>query len=106
MSGRADWRDDALCRHAAPDLFFPIAAAGPALHQIDQAKRICHVCPVQTPCLTWALDHGVAAGVWGGATEDERHTIRAARISGRPGVTGARLAARAEIAQPSGPGEQ
>jgi WhiB family redox-sensing transcriptional regulator len=49
---------------------------------IDQAKRVCRACPVQAPCLTWALDHGVATGVWGGTTEDERRTIRRARISG------------------------
>jgi WhiB family redox-sensing transcriptional regulator len=82
MSGRVSWRDEAACRHADPDLFFPVTATGPALRQIDQAKRVCRACPVQASCLTWALDHGVATGVWGGTTEDERRTIRRARISG------------------------
>jgi WhiB family redox-sensing transcriptional regulator len=82
MSGRVSWRDEAACRHADPDLFFPVAATGPALRQIDQAKRVCRACPVQASCLTWALDHGVATGVWGGTTEDERRSIRRARISG------------------------
>jgi hypothetical protein len=27
---RANWRDDGACLHADPDLFFPVAAAGPA----------------------------------------------------------------------------
>ena len=36
---RANWRDDAACRHADPDLFFPIATAGPALDQIDQRRH-------------------------------------------------------------------
>jgi hypothetical protein len=37
--GRANWREDAACLHADPDLFFPIASIGPALDQIDEAKR-------------------------------------------------------------------
>jgi WhiB family transcriptional regulator, redox-sensing transcriptional regulator len=71
-----NWRDDAACRNADPDLFFPIGGAGPALHQIEGAKRVCRACPVRAPCLAWALDNGVASGVWGGATEDERRVLR------------------------------
>lgn len=74
----ANWRDDAACLHADPDLFFPIATAGPALDQIDQAKRICRACPVQQRCLAWALELGVESGIWGGTTEDERRAIHAA----------------------------
>jgi WhiB family transcriptional regulator, redox-sensing transcriptional regulator len=70
------WRDGAACRNADPDLFFPIGKAGPALSQIDQAKRICRTCPVRRPCLAWALENGVGAGVWGGATEEERRVLR------------------------------
>ena len=76
MTARATWRDDAACRDADPDLFFPIGTTGPALRQIDEAKRICRACPAQTPCLAWALDQGVTDGVWGGSTEDERRAIR------------------------------
>jgi WhiB family transcriptional regulator, redox-sensing transcriptional regulator len=75
---RADWRDDGACLQADPDLFFPVAAAGPALDQIDQAKQICQACPVQQRCLAWALELGIESGIWGGATEDERRAIRAA----------------------------
>ena len=85
MSAQADWREGAACHHADPDLFFPVGATGPALRQIDEAKRVCQACPVRTPCLTWALDHGVAAGVWGGTTEDERRAIRRALTSRRRG---------------------
>jgi len=76
MTARVNWRQAAACRDADPDLFFPVSAAGPALRQIDEAKRICRACPVQAQCLTWALDHRVGFGVWGGATEDERRAIR------------------------------
>jgi WhiB family transcriptional regulator, redox-sensing transcriptional regulator len=75
---RTDWRDNAACLHADPDLFFPIGPAGPALRQVDQAKRICLACPVRTPCLKWALGQGMLSGVWGGTTEEERRAIRQA----------------------------
>ena len=78
-----DWRDHAACGHADPDLFFPISTTGPALRQIDEAKRICQACPARTPCLDWALTHGEAAGVWGGTTEEERHVLRKALVRER-----------------------
>jgi WhiB family redox-sensing transcriptional regulator len=71
-----NWRDDVACRDADPDLFFPIGTTGTALRQIDEAKRICRVCPAQIQCLAWALDNGVTDGVWGGTTPDERRAIR------------------------------
>ena len=76
MTARVHWRDAAACRHADPELFFPIGHTGPALRQVDEAKRICRTCPVRTPCLNWALEHAVADGIWGGATEQERHLLR------------------------------
>lgn len=79
MTVRATWRD-AACRHADPELFFPVGTAGPALRQIDEAKRICRACPAREACLAWALEHGVAAGVWGGTTENERRALRTNHI--------------------------
>jgi WhiB family redox-sensing transcriptional regulator len=76
MNVRMNWREDAACGDADPDLFFPIGTTGNALRQIDEAKRICRFCPVQIQCLAWALENGVTDGVWGGATEDERRAIR------------------------------
>src|SRR5260370_35814387 len=76
MTAGANWREDAACRDADPDLFFPIGTTGPALRQIQAARRICRTCPAQTRCLAWALDHGVTDGVWGGTTEDQRRAIR------------------------------
>lgn len=75
MTAPANWRNDAACRDADPDLFFPIGTTGPALSQIGEAKRICRTCPAQTQCLAWALDNGVTDGVWGGTSEDERRAI-------------------------------
>jgi WhiB family transcriptional regulator, redox-sensing transcriptional regulator len=71
-----DWRDGAACRDLEPDLFFPIGTTGPALVQIDTAKRICERCPVREPCLHWALKSGEDSGVWGGTTGEERRVLR------------------------------
>ena len=76
------WRSRAACRHADPDLFFPEGTNGPALAQLDEAKRICLSCPVRRQCLTWAVDHDISSGIWGGATPDERWAIR--RAAGIP----------------------
>ena len=83
MTRHQNWRDQAACGHADPDMFFPIGTGEPALRQIDEAKRICQACPARTPCLAWALDHGVAHGVWGGTTEEERCVLREARADER-----------------------
>jgi WhiB family transcriptional regulator, redox-sensing transcriptional regulator len=76
MTVHVNWREDIACRDADPDLFFPIGTTGAALGQMKEAKRICRACPVQIQCLAWALGKGVADGVWGGTTPDERRVIR------------------------------
>jgi len=75
---RFDWRLAAACRDLDPDLFFPIGAAGPAVAQIAEAKRICLACPVRKPCLDWAIRHCQDHGIWGGTTEKERQALRSA----------------------------
>jgi WhiB family redox-sensing transcriptional regulator len=77
-----DWRHHAACRDEDPELFFPIGNTGPALLQIDEAKRVCQRCAVMEPCLLWALESGQDSGVWGGLSEDERRALkrRSARI--------------------------
>jgi len=76
MPDRVNWREEAACRNADPDLFFPIGTARAALRQVAEAKRICRGCPARAPCLAWALDNGVGSGVWGGTTEEERRVLR------------------------------
>ena len=53
-----DWRPLAACRHADPELFFPVSASGPSLDQIIQAKAICARCPVRQQCLAFAHARG------------------------------------------------
>lgn len=76
-----DFRHRAICRDEDPDLFFPVGTSGPALLQIAEAKTVCRRCPVVSECLSWALDSGQDAGVWGGMSEDERRALK--RRNGR-----------------------
>ena len=71
-----DWRHAARCRDEDPELFFPIGNTGPALLQIEDAKAVCRTCSVVEDCLTWALESGQDAGVWGGLSEDERRALK------------------------------
>jgi WhiB family redox-sensing transcriptional regulator len=71
-----DWRHRAICRDEDPELFFPVGTSGPALLQIAEAKSVCRRCPVVSECLTWALESGQDAGVWGGMSEDERRALK------------------------------
>jgi WhiB family transcriptional regulator, redox-sensing transcriptional regulator len=75
----AAWRDDAACRDADPELFFPDGEIRSARAQVKAAKLICRGCPVSVTCLSWALASGHEAGVWGGLTEDERRMLRRRR---------------------------
>jgi WhiB family transcriptional regulator, redox-sensing transcriptional regulator len=74
-----DWRGYAACRRVDPRLFFPVGTTREAMAQTDRAKRVCANCPVQAPCLDWALATGQKLGVWGGTAEGERRVLRAAR---------------------------
>jgi len=75
-----DWRHLAACREEDPELFFPIGTTGPALLQIEEAKAVCRGCAVIDDCLSWALDSGQDAGVWGGTSEEERFVLKRGRV--------------------------
>lgn len=62
---------DGACQER-PDLNWQPAPKSRAAEQ----KAVCARCLVRTECLTYALDHGVVEGVWGGATENERRKLR------------------------------
>jgi WhiB family redox-sensing transcriptional regulator len=70
------WRSQAICRDTDPDLFFPIGTTGQALVQIDRAKEVCGMCPVQSDCLEYALETNQDSGIWGGLDEEQRRNIR------------------------------
>jgi WhiB family transcriptional regulator, redox-sensing transcriptional regulator len=68
---QVDWFDDAACRGADVDVFFPVSE-GDAV----EAKALCATCPVREECLDYALTMSPAPeGVWGGLTRIERHRL-------------------------------
>lgn len=81
--GRLSWQKAASCRHTDPELFFPVGVTGPAIEVISAAKEVCAQCPVQAECLEFALTTNQECGIWGGATEEERRSIRRARAKAR-----------------------
>ena len=74
------WRVNSACRDTSPDLFFPVGTTGAALRQIDEAKAVCHECPVSAECLEFALITNQDSGIWGGTCEDERRKLRRAWV--------------------------
>ena len=78
-----DWRHKAVCRGEDPELFFPVGNSGPALAQIAKAKLVCNRFPVSSQCLSWAIESGQDAGVWGGMSEDERRALKRRNNRGR-----------------------
>lgn len=67
-----EWMDEGLCHQVDPDLWFPSDYAAS-----QRARQICKRCPVQAPCLDYALAIN-AAGIWGGTTGRERQEMRGA----------------------------
>lgn len=70
-----DWTA-ARCRDEDPELFFPVGTGEVAQRQARRAKIVCARCVLIDPCLRWAIATGVAEGIWGGRTEQERRLMR------------------------------
>src|SRR4030065_587719 len=68
------WQDDANCKGANADLFFPERGAS-----TRAAKAICRECQVRGECLEFALRSGEKFGIWGGLSERERRPVRRGR---------------------------
>lgn len=71
------WRAEAACRGADPETWFPGRG-----DSVDAAKAVCATCPVQMPCLKYALDGCIKQGVWGGYSERERRRFPVLRPYG------------------------
>jgi WhiB family redox-sensing transcriptional regulator len=89
-TGSFGWMLLGACLGQDPELFFPIAAAGPAQQQITAAKAVCGRCAVRLTCLSYALSSALGGssaldGIWGGTTREERHAMRSGTHgAGRP----------------------
>jgi WhiB family redox-sensing transcriptional regulator len=75
---RASWMALGKCRDMDPALFFPSDGVG-----VQDAQRICVICPMKIPCLEYALDNRIDNGVWGGMSERERRRIQFTKPNGR-----------------------
>jgi WhiB family transcriptional regulator, redox-sensing transcriptional regulator len=76
---QSTWRNDAACTGMDTLIFFPIGETGPALPQVNLARKVCSSCPVKDECLEFAIATIQNDGIWGGTTEDERRLIKRAR---------------------------
>jgi WhiB family transcriptional regulator, redox-sensing transcriptional regulator len=75
------WAERALCAQADPDAWFPDKGHRELARL---AKRICARCPVRAQCLEHALSGadtwgGIATGIWGGTTPQQRDQLRQQR---------------------------
>jgi WhiB family redox-sensing transcriptional regulator len=68
------WMQDALCRDADPDLFFPDPRG--CSYAVQEALRICRECPVRGECLKWAFKVDDRFAILGGLTSRQRSRIR------------------------------
>ena len=71
----ARWRDQAACRGADLDLFFPGRG-----ESAEPARQVCARCPVRQPCLEYAITSQIQYGIWGGLSERERRELGASRL--------------------------
>lgn len=76
-----DWEEEAACRDVPGHLFFP--ESGDPLSAGDM-RKFCSTCPVQLPCLQYAMAHPDTEGIWGGTTETDRRRLRRLRNGYRP----------------------
>lgn len=77
VSEQWNWQLDATCRGMNVEIFFHPASERKRQKQrrIDQAKAICHDCPVLQDCRRHALRTREPYGIWGGLSEEERAEI-------------------------------
>jgi len=84
-AGFSRWISQGACRGEDPELFFPIAAQGPAAAQASAAKAVCRRCAVNAACLSFGLETS-QEGIWGGTTPEERRAMRPRLIHRRSKV--------------------
>lgn len=74
MATPEDWRVEAACLTADPELWFSDRA-----DELDLARGFCRGCPVKTRCLDEAMtlegDTSVRYGIRGGLTGGQRHKL-------------------------------
>jgi len=72
------WQLKAACRGPQAIVFFPpthAEAKEERLAREQAAKAMCACCPVQRPCLDYAIRIREPHGIWGGLNEVERKLL-------------------------------
>jgi WhiB family transcriptional regulator, redox-sensing transcriptional regulator len=79
-SSSVDWRRQAACRDVPVEMFFhPEGERGHARQdRVEAARAVCARCPVRTPCRDFARSADERYGIWGGESEEDRRSLRAA----------------------------
>lgn len=67
------------CRDGEADLWFAEAPA-----ELERAKALCDVCPIQAQCLAGALEREEPWGVWGGQIFERGAIVPRKKPRGRP----------------------
>jgi WhiB family transcriptional regulator, redox-sensing transcriptional regulator len=76
-----DWLDLAACRGTDTEHFFPISHKSRPGVDVNFALGICMSCPVQQPCLDYAMSMPQTYGIWGGTTEEQRRRLRRRHVA-------------------------
>jgi WhiB family redox-sensing transcriptional regulator len=76
------WQDQAACKGKSETFFVGDHVGSRQTSKFDRtliekAKQICHLCPVESVCLTWALDQQIPFFVYGGMSWSERQRFLA-----------------------------
>lgn len=74
----SDWRDNAHCRGADPNIFVPNEGRGAngGRNTYTVARSFCAECLVRAECLQFALEMNMEFGMFGGTTPRERRKMR------------------------------
>ena len=83
LSDRWDWQYQGLCTTMDTNQFFHPEGerGGPRRRRAAAAKAICAQCPVMNECRAHALETAEPYGIWGGMSEEERHSYLVATRS-------------------------
>ncbi len=80
-----EWQEEAACRPMDNLIFFGEEGESELERQAREAKAkaVCRTCPVQDPCLEFAMETNQKYGIWGGLTDKERASLKRRRARAR-----------------------
>ena len=75
LAGRPAWHSAAPCAGKTSMMF------STAPGNLDRARGLCSICPVQAECLEYAMSDDTLLGVFGGTTPAERRELRRGAVA-------------------------